>query len=126
MQWAFQQEKVIRGQDGAAASLAIPIRVRDQTIGVLDAHKPEEGKAWTEEEIATLHVLVEQLGVALESARLYQDTLRRAAQDRVVSQATTRMRESFDLDRVLESAADEVYKTLGLDRVVIRLTSGDD
>jgi GAF domain-containing protein len=126
MGWAFQQGKAILGQDGPGPSLAIPIKIREQTIGVLDARKPTGGDAWTEAELSMLQALVEQLGAALEGARLYQDTLRRAAQDRVVSQAATRMRESFDLGRVIETAADEVYSTLGLDKVVIRLTSGED
>jgi hypothetical protein len=36
------------------------------------------------------------------------------------------MRESFDPSRVIEAAADEMHSTLDLDRVVIRLTSGED
>ncbi len=123
---AVQEGRVIPGRDGSAATLAIPLQVRDQTIGVLDAHKPAGQGDWTDEEVDVLQTLVEQLGMALESARLYEDAQRRAAQDRLISQVTTRMRETLDVRRVLETAADELYQTLGLDKVVIRLTTGDD
>jgi hypothetical protein len=37
------------------------------------------------------------------------------------------MRESLDIQRVLETAADELYQAFGLDKVVIRMaTDADD
>jgi GAF domain-containing protein len=126
MKRAVQEGRAIPGQNGSAATLAIPLKVREQVIGVLDAHKPAGTGDWTEEEVALLQTLVDQLAVALDGARLYRDTQRRAVQDRVVGQVATRMRESLDVDRVLETAADELYSALGLDKVVIRLAPEED
>jgi PAS domain S-box-containing protein len=126
MKRAVQETRMVSGQGGAAATVAIPLRVREQVIGVLDAHKPAGTGDWTTDELFLLQTLVEQLGVALESARLYEDTQQRAAQDRLISQITMRMRESLDVRRVLETTADELYETLGLDKVVIRLSAGED
>jgi methyl-accepting chemotaxis protein PixJ len=117
---------MVSGQDGSAATVAIPLKVRDRVVGVLDAHKPADAGNWTEDELNLLQALVEQLGVAVESARLYGDTRRRAAQDRLISQVTMRMRESLDVRRVLETTADELYEALGLDKVVIRLADGEE
>jgi hypothetical protein len=36
------------------------------------------------------------------------------------------MRGSLDVKRVLETTADELYEALGLDKVVIRLSDGED
>ena len=102
-------------------AVALPIKVRDQVIGVIDARKPERGD-WTKEQIALLETLTEQLGVALESARLYQDTRRRAAQERLIGEVTARMRESLDIDQVLQTAAHQVGQALGAHEVNIRLT----
>jgi PAS domain S-box-containing protein len=123
---AVQETRMVSGQDGSAATVAIPLKVRDRVVGVLDAHKPADAGNWTEDELNLLQALVEQLGVAVESARLYGDTRRRAAQDRLISQVTMRMRESLDVRRVLETTADELYEALGLDKVVIRLTDGEE
>lgn len=121
---AIQETRMVSGQDGSSATVAIPLKVRDRVVGVLDAHKPADAGDWTEDELILLQVLVEQLGVAVESARLYGDTRRRAAQDRLVSQVTMRMRESLDIRRILETTADELYEALGLDKVLIRLSDG--
>lgn len=126
MKLAIREGRAIPGRAGPAATLSIPLRVREQVIGVIDAHKPVGAGNWTDEDAAILQTLVDQLAVALDSARLYQDTQRRSVQDRVISQVTTRIRESLDVRRVLETATDELYESLGLDKVVIRLAPGED
>ena len=46
--------------------------------------------------------------------------------DRLVSQVTSRIRESLDVQTVLETAADELYQAFGLDKVVIRMATDED
>jgi GAF domain-containing protein len=106
--------------------LALPIRVRGHVIGRITAHKPGDADEWTAEEMALMETLTEQLSVALESARLHQDTQRRATRERLTGQVTARMRESLDLETVLKTAADEMYQALGLDEIVIRLAIGEE
>jgi GAF domain-containing protein len=125
MDVALQTGQTARGSDDAT-SLAIPIKAGGQIIGVIDARKPSGSGAWTAADIGMMEALTEQLGVTLESARLYQDTRRLAVRDRLVSQVTTRMRESLDVQRVLETAADELYQAFGLDKVVIRMATDQD
>jgi GAF domain-containing protein len=122
METAFETGEIAQGRDGGR-TLAIPIKVRGQVIGVLDASKSASSEAWNEEEVDVLQTLTEQLGTALESARLYQDTQRRATRERLVGEVTARMRESLDVERVLQAAVREFGKTLGADEVKIRLTS---
>lgn len=107
--------------DGQSAGLAVPIRVRGQVIGAIDAHKPADGGQWTLDQIALLETLSEQVGDALEDARLYQEAQRRAARDRLMSEVTARVRQTMDIDTVLKTTADEIYRALELDEVLIRL-----
>ncbi len=102
------------------ASLAIPIRVREQVVGVIDGFK-DEGVPWSEEEVSLLETVAVQLGVALEGAQLYADSQRRAARERLVGEVTGRMRESLDLEAVLRTATSEIRQALGLSDLVIRL-----
>jgi GAF domain-containing protein len=121
MQAAVREERTVLDQDGRLDTLATPIKVRDQVIGVIDAYKPSEAGAWTQEEISLLETLTAQLGAALESARLYQDTQRRAAQERLVGEVTARMRETLDVDAVLQTAASEMREILNLAEAEIRI-----
>ncbi len=63
--------------------------------------------------------------MALESARLYGDTQRRAARERLVSQVSTQVRETLDIRTVLETAVNELYEQLSLEKVAIHLGESD-
>jgi GAF domain-containing protein/HAMP domain-containing protein len=102
-------------------SLAIPIKVRGQVVGVLDTYKPEDAGQWTSEEIATLEGITEQLGAALESARLYQDTQRRAVRERVTREITDELRRATSAEGVVQTAVDELFRVLGTSRAFGRL-----
>jgi GAF domain-containing protein len=127
--WPEMERAMDTGQpvhgDGSGESdripLAIPIKVRGEVVGVLDTHRPAEEGTWSAQEVALLEAIADQLGTALESARLYQDTQRRAAQERLIGEVTARMRETLDIEAVVKTAADEIYKALELDEVVVRL-----
>jgi GAF domain-containing protein len=100
---------------------AMPIKVRGQIIGVVGGRKPGGAGEWTAEETALMQALTEQLSVALESARLYQDSQRRAARERVTGQVTARMRETLDIDAVLRTAVREMRTILNLAEAEVQL-----
>jgi GAF domain-containing protein/HAMP domain-containing protein len=114
-------EPGLGGNGTEVATLAVPLKVRDQVIGALSFRRGESDQAWAAEEIALLETLAEQLAMALESARLYQDIQRRAERERLTAQVTTRMRETLDMETVLKTAVQEVRQALGLSEVVVRL-----
>ena len=104
-------------------AFSLPVEYRGQALGTIVARKPAGSGEWTPDETALLGTLAEQLVVALDSARLYQDTQRRAAQERLVGDVTARMRQTLDVDVVLRTAAQEMRQALGLSEMTIRLTS---
>lgn len=128
MAQAWQQGRTV-ASDGASARgrrpLAVPIKVRGNVVGVLGTYKPEGAAEWTPEEIALLETMADQVGTALESARLYQEAQRRAVRERIASEITTRMRETLSVDTVLETTVREIGESLGLHDVTIELTLDD-
>ncbi len=134
MEQAVQEKRTVKGDgadDGEKLALAVPIKVRDDVIGILDTYKPTTSGEWTAEEIAVLETLGNQLGEALESARLYQDTQRRAARERLTSEITDKMRRATSIEDIVRTAVDELFGTMGTSRAFVRLGShlpvqGDD
>lgn len=108
--------------DGQPAGLAVPIRVRGQVIGAIDAHKPADGGQWTPEQIVLLQTLSEQVADALEDARLYQDAQRRAAREQLVAQISAEVRASLDPDIILKTSVRELGRVLGAERATIEIT----
>ncbi len=122
---AIQTGQSVQTDGEGEPALAIPIKIRNQVVGTLGLRKAETGEIWTAEETALLEALTEQLGRALESARLYQDTRRRAARERLVGEVTARMRETLDVDTVLQTAVREIGDTLDMAEVEVHMYSGE-
>jgi GAF domain-containing protein len=125
MERVLQTGRTVRGGRGEAAegqrTLTVPIKVRGEIVGVLDTYKPAEAGDWTAEEIALLESIAEQLDPALESARLYQDTQRRAAREQTIRQVTERMRRAVDVEAILQNTVTELARAMGAPRAYVRL-----
>ena len=67
--------------------------------------------------------LVQQMGLALESAQFYEETQRRAVREQAAREVAARMRETLDVETVLKTTAQQVRQALDLPEVVIRLRS---
>jgi GAF domain-containing protein len=92
--------------------LAVPIKIRDYIAGVLRFRKPPTEGGWTEDEIQLMETLTDQLGMALESARLYDSTQRRAARERLLSDITAKVRASTDMEVIMKTAVQELAEAL--------------
>lgn len=138
--WSAEMEQAYKAQQTVrwGERVAIPIRVRGHVIGVLSAGAPaldtsgSERKpgvpamrGWTSDEVSFLEGITEQLGVALDAARLYAETHKRAEQERLVDNLTEKMRATLDIQTVLETAAREMRDALGLAEVEVRLGEPD-
>jgi GAF domain-containing protein len=124
MEQALLEGKTIQSNGTDAEEklpLAVPIKVRDDVIGVLDTYKLAGSGEWTTEEISLLETLAEQLGEALESARLYQDTQLRAARERLTREITDRMRAATSVEGIVQAAVDELFSVMKTSRTFVRL-----
>lgn len=106
-------------------SLAIPIKVGERVIGVIDGRKVEGAEGWTREETELLEALSSQLNVALEGARLYDESRQRAVREQIVGEIASSMRESLEIERVLQTAAREIGRAMGLAALDVRLSAGN-
>jgi GAF domain-containing protein len=107
----------------SGSALVVPIRIRGHEIGTVLLRKREGDGPWTAEETALMQSLTAQLEVALDSARLYQDTQQRAQRDRLMAEVVGRIRQSLEMETVLRTAAQEIRHALDLPEVVVRLGS---
>jgi GAF domain-containing protein len=66
----------------------------------------------------------DQAAVALERARLLDEAQTRAMREQLVSEVTAQVREVLDVEVVLQSAAKEISRALGLAALDVRLATG--
>lgn len=121
-------ETVVTSGDGAGhvpASLVVPLKQHGQTIGVLGFQETEPGRVWTTDEIALVEAAAAELVQVLESVRLFQDTQRRAWREQTISQITAQIRANTDMQDIVRTTAEELGRTLGVSRAIVRLGMGE-
>jgi GAF domain-containing protein len=104
------------------SSAAVPLVLRGQVIGVIGVERCEN-QAWSEDEIVTLQSVSDQVALALDSARLAEETQRRAAREQTIAQLTQRVWASDDIESILRNAVTGLGSTLRASKVVLQLRS---
>jgi GAF domain-containing protein len=71
------------------SEMALPLKNGDHVIGALDVQSTEIG-AFTDEDIQMLSLLANQVSLAIENARLFEETRRALAESEAISRQSTR------------------------------------
>ncbi len=103
------------------SALAVPIKLRGEVIGVIDLQDADTSREWFQEEIDVVQAVADQVAVALENARLFEQTVRRAERERKVFEITDRIRSSNDPQVMIKTAVSELQLALKASRAQILL-----
>jgi len=104
----------------SGVSLAVPISLRGETIGVINIEETrKDRKDWQKEEIQAVQSVANQVALALENARLFEQTLRRAERDRKVLEITGKIRSTTNPQEMVQIAIEELQHVLKASRAQI-------
>jgi GAF domain-containing protein len=103
------------------AGANFPLVMGDQEIGFFFLYRTTPGP-FSEASINLYEMLGDQAAGALGRAWLIEAAQRRADRERIVSETTARMRQSLDVETVLDTAASEIGRQLGLAALDVRLS----
>ena len=122
------REGRIYQQHGAQASdtaeLAVPIRLRGEVIGVLHISAPGK-RRWSDDDIDIAEAVSDRVALAMENARLFQTTNKRAERERVVSEIASKLSRNIRIESLLETAAQELSLALNGPEVLIQLQAAN-
>jgi signal transduction histidine kinase/putative methionine-R-sulfoxide reductase with GAF domain len=121
------------------SEMALPLKVQERTIGVLDVQSTE-AKAFGEEDVTVLQTMADQVAIALENARLFQaveqelgerkraeETLEiRVKQLAALGQASQAVAASLELDQVLDEIVSLASEAVASDFTSVVLIDEED
>ncbi len=113
------------GEESASANednLDIPLALRNQIIGRISLSGETE---WTSEERAWVESVATQAAIALENARLMEESQRAAHYQRLIAEITSRIWSASTRDSILQTAIKEIGRALNVSEAVIELSAGD-
>jgi GAF domain-containing protein/HAMP domain-containing protein len=105
---------------GLYSYIGVPLESKGEAVGTLCAfgYSP---RTFAPETLSLLQAAGQQIGVAVENARLFESARRRAERERTIADITARLRASTDVDRILQTAIHELGQALGATDGMIQL-----
>jgi GAF domain-containing protein len=104
--------------------MSIPVKVRGQLIGILNVRpQTEQPEEWDPDEIALIQAAAERAALALENARLLEDSQRLASKERTIGEISTRISAATNMDTILQTAVEEIGHALGGSEVSIKFNT---
>ncbi|MFC0451665.1 GAF domain-containing sensor histidine kinase [Rhodococcus jostii] len=105
--------------------LGMPIMMRDKVFGSIYLTEKLSGPEFTDEDEVILRALATSAGVAVENARLFEESRTRERWLTAVATITSRLMVGGSLDETLHTLADQVRELSSGDEVFIVVTLGE-
>lgn len=112
-------------QAAPSQTVALPITLRGQVIGALQL-RHKTGRTWQPDDIKALGEVAERLGLALETARLSEETQRHGARESLIREITDQIQGATDLESLLRITAEELNKVLGASYTYVRMGTQEE
>jgi GAF domain-containing protein len=110
----------LSGKEEGTSSLAIPIRLRGQIIGVMSLRSRNK-RELTSDDSDIAQAVAERLSLAIETATLIQSTQHRADIERVTTNISSKISSSTHFETILQTAAQELSKALSGSDVLVQI-----
>ncbi|MFO1415371.1 MAG: GAF domain-containing protein [Burkholderiales bacterium] len=116
---------VVAGTDASLSCVWAPVMVGDRLTGAITVESFEREEAFGPEAVHLLSTIAASMGVALENARLLEETQRRARESAALSEVGRDLSSTLDLTTVLDRIATHAKSLLGGSDSAIFLPEAD-
>jgi GAF domain-containing protein len=107
-----------KGKQKEEGQVKVPIELRGETIGTLIVQSPST-EILRQDQMDLIKAVAERVALAVENARLFEETTRRAERERLVSDITGKIRSVHDPQTMIQTAMEELRNALGASRVEV-------
>jgi len=103
------------------ATLATPITLRGEVLGALQVGEASQLRTWSDDDITFIQAVADQVAVALDNARLIEETERRAQREQLISEISRKMLAANDMRGIIQAAGDELGHALHVSRTEVKI-----
>ncbi|MDH7568234.1 MAG: GAF domain-containing protein [Armatimonadota bacterium] len=108
--------------DGVVCTfISVPVYCRGEAIGSIQLDDFNRPLRFTRSDVAALHAIAAQTGVAIENARLYREVHRRVEELSALGEVARALNSSLDLDQILQTILEKTRELLGVDVCAVML-----
>lgn len=118
---AAQVRKRAERVAGDQTTLAIPFQVQKNEIGLVEIFDDTPGRTWSDDERRLVEQVADQLALALENARLFQETQAALTETQTLYAITSATTRSLELTETLGGLLVQVLQAVDLDSGLISM-----
>lgn len=121
LSYTFESQPNVENESTNETSeiIEIPLVLRDQVIGAIKLEADQ--KAWSENDRLFIEAVTNQAALALENIRLVEESRLTAQHDRILTDITSQVWATSDIDMILQTTVRELGRTLQAKDALIRL-----
>lgn len=108
------------------AFLGVPVKARGSIFGRLYLTEKRDGSPFTEDDEVMVQALAGAAGIAIDNARLYEETSRRQRWLEAAGEVTAQLLGAADATEILRLIASRALEMSGADYTMIALPEGDE
>ncbi len=105
----------------APTVLAAPIMIHGEEVGVLRLEDTAPDRKWTSNELALAQAVAGEVAIAIENARLIEQTEGRALRETRLNQIAQQLRQATDVNSILQTAAEQLSQALDTSHALAQL-----
>ncbi|HVF64569.1 MAG TPA: GAF domain-containing protein, partial [Casimicrobiaceae bacterium] len=117
--------RAIPGTDSSHSCVFVPIVGSDRVLGAIVMEDYEREHAFGASQVRLLETVAASMGVAMENARLFDESQRRTRETAALAEVGRELSSSLDLDTVLDRIAHHAKDLLGAENSAIFLPDAD-
>ncbi len=111
---------------GSFTLTIIPLQSRGEIVGAMAMESDETHRHISEEDQLLLDQVGLQVSVAMDVARMFEQTERKADRERLIADITTKVRASTNVDIILQTSVKELANALGITQGTILLKGNNE
>ncbi|HTP10235.1 MAG TPA: GAF domain-containing protein [Anaerolineae bacterium] len=115
----------VQSEFPTVAELTAPVLIHGQEVGRLRLEDATPDREWKPNEKALIEAVAGEVAIAIENARLIEQTERRAQREQTISAITSQIYAATDVKKVLQITAEELRRATGSARAVVKLGRAD-
>lgn len=117
----LDETEKVKAAAAEGASIQVPIELRGRKIGTIILKQKNPDNAWSAREQNLVHDVSVQIGLALENARLLEQSQKQAAQEQAINAITARLSQALNIDTLLQTAVQELHQLPNVEEVSVFL-----
>ena len=112
-------------ENDKSTQMTIPMKLRGEIVGMLNI-KTDNDRTWSTDEMDIITAIVERAALSIESARLLNESQKRAIREQTISQISARIGAGTEIETILKTAVKELGSQISGAQITVEIGSENE